>query len=409
MRTRIRIKTFHLSRCDVGRAALFAASLTLCAACDGSATTSVSHAGAGGSVVAESGGGPGAAPTGAGGALGASGAAPNSSTGGASKAGGQLPGSGGGAGIAGSPGTSGAGSGTGGGAGTSGAPGTGGASSSGGSGSAGAGGAASTADTGVFPPITDPGTKGPFTPTTVSSTGPMNGYTAFLPMELGKNGLKHPIVIWGNGATATPSNYLTLLNHLASHGFAILAYNTTPQGPQMTAAIDWMIAENTRQGSTYLGKLDTTKIAAMGHSAGSLATFQIAADARLTTTMHLDGGTMAPHTDNQNLKKPAAFICGDSGGDGLITGDLARPNCDIDFMDAMTPVWYGDVVGASHLTVATAPATDPKMAKGFLAATAAWLRWQLAADTTMKKLFVGPSCDLCSDKAVWTVQQKNLM
>jgi hypothetical protein len=245
--------------------------------------------------------------------------------------------------------------------------------------------------------------------TTTMNTGPMNGYTAIVAKELGQNGVKNPIVIWGNGAAMSPPLYATLLNHLASHGFAILAYDTTPQGAQMTAAIDWMIAENARQGSPYEGKLDTTKIAAMGHSAGSIATFQIASDMRLTTTMHLDGGTFDPHTDIKNLKAPAAFICGDSGGDGLLVGDVARPNCDIDFMNATTPVWYGDVKGAGHLTISTGAATDPMMAKGFLAATAGWLRWQLMGDQTMKKLFVGSTCDLCSNTAVWTVQQKNLM
>jgi pimeloyl-ACP methyl ester carboxylesterase len=232
---------------------------------------------------------------------------------------------------------------------------------------------------------------------------------AFYPQEIGQNGVLSPIVIWGNGATVTsPTVYGTLLNHIASHGFAVLAYNTTPQGSDMTAAIDWMVAENTRQGSTFYGTLDTSKIAAMGHSAGSLAAFAIANDPRLTTTMHLDGGTMSPHTDLQNLRQPAAFICGDSGGDGLVTGDVARPNCDSDFMMATTAVWYGDVIGASHLTVASAPATDPKM-QAFLGATAAWLRWQLASDQTMKPYFVPAStCTFCTQTSIWTVQEKNL-
>jgi hypothetical protein len=32
-----------------------------------------------------------------------------------------------------------------------------------------------------------------------------------------------------------------------------------------------------------------------------------------------------------------------------------------------------------------------------------------APDVTMKKLFVGASCDLCMNTTVWTVQQKSLM
>jgi hypothetical protein len=275
-------------------------------------------------------------------------------------------------------------------------------------GSRGAAGTQAGNGSGALPAITDPGATGPFTIMTTNSTGPSNNYTAFYPAELGKGGIKHPIVIWGNGAVLNPSSYPALLNHLASHGFAILAFNTTPQAADMKAALDWMIAEATRDGSVFKDKLDTTKVAAMGHSAGSLATFGIAGDARLTTTMHLDGGTMSPHTDAMNLKKPAAFICGDSGGDGLITGDVARPNCDIDYMSATTPVWYGDVIGASHLTITGATASDPKL-QAFLIATAAWLRWQLADDQTMKAYFVPtPGCTLCMQSSLWTVQSKNL-
>jgi hypothetical protein len=271
------------------------------------------------------------------------------------------------------------------------------------------GGGGVTAATGIFPAVMDPGVAGPFTPTTTTGTGPNGNYTAIYPKELGQGGVKNPIVIWGDGAVLTPSSYPVLLNHIASHGFAILAYKATPQGSDMTAAIDWMIAEDARQGSVFYGKLDTTKIAAMGHSAGSLATFAIANDPRLTTTMHLDGGTMAPHTDEKNLTKPAAFICGDSGGDGLVTGDVARPNCDVDYQNATTPVWYGDVIGASHLTVCGNSATNPKL-KAFLTATAGWLRWYLAGDQTMKTLFVpATTCTLCTQTSVWTVQEKNLL
>ncbi|HLK35544.1 MAG TPA: hypothetical protein VKU41_02245 [Polyangiaceae bacterium] len=262
--------------------------------------------------------------------------------------------------------------------------------------------------TGTLPPVKDPGVAGSFTPTTTNNTGPSGNYTAIYPKELGQGGVKNPIVIWGDGAALNPTSYMTLLDHLASHGFAILAYNATPQGSDMTAAIDWIVSESTRQGSVFYDTVDTTKIAAMGHSAGSLATFAIANDARLTTTMHLNGGTMSPHTDEMNLVKPAAFICGDSGGDGLIVGDVARPNCDVDYQNATTAVWYGDVIGSAHLTITGTSATDPKL-KAYLTATAGWLRWQLAADTTMKALFVPAStCTLCTQSSQWAVQEKNL-
>ena len=82
-------------------------------------------------------------------------------------------------------------------------------------------------------------------------------------------------------------------------------------------------------------------------------------------------------------------------------------------MNATAPVWYGDVIGASHTTVIDNPLSPTNAAanpltKHFLAATAAWLRWQLAGDQTAKALFVGPSCGFCSQTATWKVQQKNL-
>jgi hypothetical protein len=76
-------------------------------------------------------------------------------------------------------------------------------------------------------------------------------------------------------------------------------------------------------------------------------------------------------------------------------------------MGATTPVWYGDVIGASHVT-AVAAATDPLM-KQFLTAIGAWLRWQLASDQTMKAFFVPAStCTFCTEPSVWKVQEKNL-
>jgi hypothetical protein len=47
--------------------------------------------------------------------------------------------------------------------------------------------------------------------------------------------------------------------------------------------------------------------------------------------------------------------------------------------------------------------------KYYLAASVAWLRWELADDQTMKAWFVGDNCRFCMDTRVWKVQQKNLL
>ena len=69
----------------------------------------------------------------------------------------------------------------------------------------------------------------------------------------------------------------------------------------------------------------------MGYSMGSLATFTIANDPRLTTTVHISGGNMVPERVN-NLHAPAAFFCGipgDASCNILSTDcDIAAANCD---------------------------------------------------------------------------------
>lgn len=284
-----------------------------------------------------------------------------------------------------------------------------------GSGAAGSGSTAPGASTGSLPPIDDPAKPGKFTAVWEEGKGPGGNYTTITPMELAQSELKHPILIWGPGAGAYPEIYKSLLDHIATHGFVIVSYNSTPQGPELNDAIDWTLEESKREGSPFFNKLDTTKIAMGGQSAGSLATFQAGGDDRLTTTLHINGGTFDGNVSN--LKKPALFICGDdpavSGGDGTWESDMARPNCDRDFANIKIPVWYGVVIGSSHTTVidnamSGTPAGTPAEKLAYLAADVAWLRWQLAGDETMKALFVGPDCGYCKDTKLWLVQQKGL-
>ena len=255
---------------------------------------------------------------------------------------------------------------------------------------------------GRLPAAVDLKEPGPFTPTT--SSGP-SGYVLFHPKELGANGVKHPIVVWGPGAAENASSFTTLLNHIASHGFAVISYDATPQGEELIKALEWMLAENERAGGPFFQKLDSEHIAVGGHSAGSIATFRVGADERLTTTLHISGGTFDPHTDIKNLHAPALFVCGEPPVDGLLIGDVARPNCDIDFENATVPVFYGITKGAAHMT--PTEIGDAKLRSYQLEAIVGWLRWQLAREHALKSMFGGGTCSLCSDPS-WTGQQKGL-
>ena len=202
-----------------------------------------------------------------------------------------------------------------------------------------------------------------------------------------------------------------LLPHLATHGFVVVAANVVPGigaeavlGEQIMAGIDWLIAENDRSGSDYEGRLDVSKIASAGYSMGSLATFMIAADPRLTTTVHISGGNMVTERV-KNLHTPAAFICGtpDPGCGNILSGecDIAAANCDTDFAAAEVPVFYANFA-SGHLGILTPPFTER-----ISTMTTAWLRYQLMLDGSYRDWFVGDTCKFCMD-ANWEVRQKQL-
>jgi dienelactone hydrolase len=257
---------------------------------------------------------------------------------------------------------------------------------------AGAGAAGSSATAGAWP-TADLGAAGPFMSMTVMNSGPSNGYMLFFPKELGRDGLKHPIVTWGNGAGSTPGGY-TLLPRLATHGFVVIASNSSSvTGALLKGGIDWLITENGREGSMFKDKLDPNQVAAMGYSLGSLATFDTAADARIKTTVHISGGSMNKSVV-ANLHGPAAFYCGNDS-------DIAYSNCESDFAMTKVPTIYANFPGGHGGVIGAQAAQISK-------ATVGWLRWRLMGDKTLDAMFIGPDCTLCKDSAWDKVQQKSL-
>jgi hypothetical protein len=262
-----------------------------------------------------------------------------------------------------------------------------------------------------FPAVTDFAGPGPYKSVTMQNTGPKGGYSVYRPDMLAPGGAKHPIVGWMSGGSTNPSAY-PLLPQLATHGFVVVASNTTPGlgeevdlGKEIIAGIDWAIAENARQDSPFFEKLDTSKLASMGYSMGSLATFTVANDPRLTTTIHISGGNMETERV-KNLHAPAAFFCGIPGDSSCNilsdTCDIAAANCDTDFAAATTPVFYGNFPGG-HLGILSAPNQTTIQTE-----VIAWLHWQLMQDDAIATRFVGDQCTLCKDSHWKKIQQKNL-
>ncbi|MEX1033201.1 MAG: alpha/beta hydrolase [Cellvibrionaceae bacterium] len=105
------------------------------------------------------------------------------------------------------------------------------------------------------------------------------------------------------GAVAISPGFTESQNHmswwgprLASHGFAVLTFNTNEprdrpdaRAAALMAAVDVLRGENSRAGSPLHGKLDTDKMAVMGHSMGG------------------GGALLAAHSNSDKIKASIPF------------------------------------------------------------------------------------------------------
>ena len=244
------------------------------------------------------------------------------------------------------------------------------------------------------------GGSGPYPADYETSTG-LPSHTIYRPQSLPSERL--PIVVWGNGGcSANGLSQLNFLREIASHGFLAIA-NGAPNGSgsttsqMLTQSIDWAVAENSRAGSKYYGKLDTTRIAVAGFSCGGLEAYAVSNDSRVTTTGIFSSGLLNDGDDYQlrRLTKPIAYFIGGPS-------DIAYPNAMDDWgkLPAGLPAFMG------NLNVGHGGTYDQTNGGEFGRVAVLYLKWRLKGDTTAGANFVGSNCGLCNSQ--WTVQQKNL-
>jgi hypothetical protein len=235
----------------------------------------------------------------------------------------------------------------------------------------------------------------------IDNTGPGNAYTVFRPDPFA-NGTHYPIITWGNGTGATPSDYRPILMHMASYGFVVVASNSTQtgSGQEMIQGLTWIIGENTRSGSDYNGKLDTVHIGAMGHSQGGGGTLNTGLDPRVTAIVPIEPSVGQAQAAIDSLSKPTLLLCGSS--DNIINAQLVCT--DQVYRPLSAPVVFGILRGATHWTPT---GYTPDRRDGFAAPATAWMRYYLMGDAQAAAWFQGSGCGLCTSKQ-WNMQVKNL-
>src|SRR6187549_1677159 len=276
-------------------------------------------------------------------------------------------------------------------------------------------------------PTANPTAAGPFEVAADKNVGPLAGYTPdpiygdqqqrfniYRPKNLANSGYCHPILVWANGHTDNPEpnaplcvvdsgankwcgQYLPMMNHLASHGFVVIASlsTTTSKGDPLPtiAGLDWLLQQSETSSSPYYHRLDTANIGQLGHSEGAMSTCMVAAEPRYKALASICGtrALTGVHT-------PMLFFCG--GKDTVVKCDGVR---DVFLTVKDQPAFFINELNSDHGSWVY------QGAKGVsLSTAAAWFRVHLMGDTANRKYFYGPGCTFCTDSRV-KVEQNSLM
>jgi dienelactone hydrolase len=226
---------------------------------------------------------------------------------------------------------------------------------------------------------------------TTTASGPDGKYTLIAPAALGENGFKHPLITWGNGIATNPTLYPGLLGGIASHGFVIVASDSTAvNAALMTTGLDWLIQQND-PGGLFEGKLNTSCLATVGYSLGGGGAVQAGSHADVLATVAFHN----LRADAANLNGPLLLIT--STADGFVPkASNAQLTYDSSAKVATVMATWNPGEPPSntgHLT----PLGDAGVER---APAIAWLRHWIYGDVGAKKYFYGADCILCERSGV---------
>ena len=278
--------------------------------------------------------------------------------------------------------------------------------------------------------------SGPF-PASYGAAPNGSDYVLYQPTDLagaeakGKLG----VYVWGSGACSPDAAGSRFhLTEIASHGYVVIVPGKILSGPKappqpegsesgpgmqdpaarstaekMVAGIDWILAENQRQGSPYFGAIDPARVAVAGFSCGGLLALKAGFDPRVSAVLIESSGilkdpppggfaglpqmTSVKKEDLDKLHTPVLYLLGGPE-------DIAESN-GLDDFDRVrkVPIFLGDQPGAGHgglISVPNAEGTKIELD---------WLAWQLNHDPIAARTFTGPHCELCRDFR-WQVHRK---
>ena len=218
---------------------------------------------------------------------------------------------------------------------------------------------------------------------------------------------KHGVVVWGPGGGTEPGAYEGMIRRLASHGFVVIALSVSPgDASQATKAIDWLENKNKDSNDPFYQKLELTKVGCSGHSMGGLESEQAAIKDKRVFTAFLNnsGDKNGGVIKNFPKEKTAAVLYGEVG--------MEKPNAIKDYETATG-------IKSCLIEMTGGPKNNSEGGYGHgsgswdgMAATIAWMRWQLGGENERQADFVGTSGkyidgNIIGKQGKWKTQCKN--
>ncbi|MBB6569420.1 hypothetical protein [Kribbella sandramycini] len=222
-----------------------------------------------------------------------------------------------------------------------------------------------------------------------------SAHTLYYPADLPTTAGARPVILWGNGTGATVEQYDEFLRQVASWGFVVAAANTgqSGSGKEILAGGKYLLAENTRTGSIFRGKIDPNNIGAAGHSQGGGGAIAAGADPMVKVTIPVQPG---PQGSAPALRGPSLFIAGQL--DYIVPSPYVRGR----YAWAQDhPAVFAELKGSDHFF-------PGETRTRLIGVGTAWFRYWLAGDQRAKSVFFGPkqSAELFND-AGWSAADRN--
>ena len=225
-----------------------------------------------------------------------------------------------------------------------------------------------------------------------------------------------PLLMWANGACVDSSiGYERMLTEIASHGYVVMAIGEMEEQPnsrtqrhtessELKRGLDWILQQVRNKDSDYYRMIDTTRIAAAGHSCGGAQVLCNAADPRWKTLMIMNAGmgdmemAGASRASLPKVHTPILYV---TGGES----DVAYQNAKKDF----ERINHVPVAWANHPASGHGGTYGERYGGDYARLVLDWLEWQLRGKKDLSHIFLvdGKEGGGIMDFPGWTIQSKH--